>query len=100
MCIRKLEAEMYARIVVPLDGSELAEVVLSHAEELSRMTGAPLHLVRVVDVVTGRGLGSFVALEAAAHAEVINLEEIEARRYLDEMRERLASRGLVVTTGV
>ena len=48
------EAEMYTRIVVPLDGSALAEVALPHAEELSRMTGAPLHLVRIVDVVTGR----------------------------------------------
>jgi nucleotide-binding universal stress UspA family protein len=45
---------MYTRIVVPLDGSELAEVALPNANELSRMSGAPLHLVRVVDVMTGR----------------------------------------------
>jgi nucleotide-binding universal stress UspA family protein len=91
---------MYARIIVPLDGSELAEVVLPHAEELSRLTGAPLHLVRVVDVVTGRALGALVALEAAAHAEIINLEEVEARHYLDKSRERLTSRGFTVTTEI
>jgi nucleotide-binding universal stress UspA family protein len=88
---------MYARIVIPLDGSELAELALPHAEEFSRMSSAPVHLVRVVDVVSGRSFGSFVALEAAAHAEVLNLEEIEARRYLDEMRGTLASRGFTVT---
>jgi nucleotide-binding universal stress UspA family protein len=96
----EMEVTMYARIIVPLDGSELAEVVLPHAGELAHMTGAPVHLVRVVDVVTGNGFGSFVALEAAAHAEVINLEEIEARRYLNEMQERLSSRGFTVTTEI
>jgi nucleotide-binding universal stress UspA family protein len=51
-------------------------------------------------VVTGRSFGSFVALEAAAHAEVLNLEEVEARRYLDEMRDKLAARGFTVTTEI
>jgi nucleotide-binding universal stress UspA family protein len=41
---------MFTRIVVPLDGSALAEQALAVAEDLARRAGAPLHLVRVVDV--------------------------------------------------
>jgi nucleotide-binding universal stress UspA family protein len=40
---------MYQRIIVPLDGSALAERALPLAEGLARLTGAPLHLVRVID---------------------------------------------------
>ena len=39
----------YERIVVPLDGSQLAEEAIAHAESLARAIGASLHLVRVVD---------------------------------------------------
>jgi nucleotide-binding universal stress UspA family protein len=40
---------MFTRIVVPLDGSALAERALPFAEEMSCMTSAPIHLLRVVD---------------------------------------------------
>ena len=77
---------MYTRIVVPLDGSALAEVALPHAEELSRMTGAPLHLVRIVDVVTGRPYGSYLAVEAAGFAEALEVEELEGADYLAALK--------------
>ncbi|MDA1129192.1 MAG: universal stress protein [Chloroflexi bacterium] len=38
---------MYDRIVVPLDGSELAEQVLPFATRISLGLGIPIHLVRV-----------------------------------------------------
>jgi nucleotide-binding universal stress UspA family protein len=37
------------QILVPLDGSALAELALPHARMLARLLGAPLHLLRVVD---------------------------------------------------
>ena len=40
---------MYQRIVVPLDGSDIAELAIPEAERMARLTGAPLHLIRVVD---------------------------------------------------
>ena len=40
---------MYKQIVVPLDGSTFAEAALPLALKLSRMTGAGLHLVSVVE---------------------------------------------------
>lgn len=41
---------MYRRIVVPLDRSESAERALIEAEKLAGLTGAPLLIVRVIDV--------------------------------------------------
>jgi nucleotide-binding universal stress UspA family protein len=41
------EAQMYRKIVVPLDGSPLGERALPLAVELARRTGATLHLVHV-----------------------------------------------------
>ena len=38
---------MYMRILVPLDGSELAQVVLPYVEELIRRTGSEVTLLRV-----------------------------------------------------
>jgi nucleotide-binding universal stress UspA family protein len=89
---------MYTRIVVPLDGSELAEVALPNANELSRMSGAPLHLVRVVDVMTGRPYGTYLAVEAAGYAEALKVEEIESAAYLASVKERLERAGYAVAT--
>jgi len=89
---------MYQRIVVPVDGSELAELAIPHAEELSRLTGAELHLVRVVDIVSGHAYGAYIALEATGYAEALNAETIECAEYLSDLRNQLADRGLRVTT--
>ncbi len=40
---------MYQRILVPLDGSELAQVTLSYVEELARTTGCEVVLLRVAE---------------------------------------------------
>ena len=53
-------ATVYRRIIVPLDGSELAEQALPQAEALARLTGAPLHLVRVIDPAGLGPLGNVV----------------------------------------
>ena len=89
---------MYARIVVPLDGSDLAEMALPHAEELSRMSGAPLHLIRIVDVMTGRPYGTYLAVEAAGYAEALKAEEIEGAAYLAAVKDRIDRAGYAVTT--
>jgi nucleotide-binding universal stress UspA family protein len=44
---------MYQRIMVPLDGSELAQSALPHALELCRATGATLVLIYVRDPRAG-----------------------------------------------
>ena len=39
---------MYERVLVPLDGSELAETVLPYVEELARKLGSEVVLLHVV----------------------------------------------------
>jgi nucleotide-binding universal stress UspA family protein len=65
---------MYKRIMVPLDGSDLAQSALSHALELCRGLGATLLLVYVRDPRSG-------SVEAA-------------RRYLDYVRNEQAATGV------
>ncbi len=90
---------MFRRIIVPLDGSELAERALPQAEELSRLTGAPIHLVRVVDVTVLMRYGAFgLAIEYAAIEPALAEERAAAREYLDRMRREVEARGVSVTT--
>ena len=84
---------MFTRIIVPLDGSELAEQALPQAEELARLTNAPIHLVRIIDVGNPGQYGAYLALEAAGYAEALERDEAETETYLEAMGRRLADRG-------
>jgi nucleotide-binding universal stress UspA family protein len=92
---------MYSRIVIPLDGSELAEKALSHAIEFSRLLNAPLHLVRVADAhalerVAGTGMG-FDYIEMSSMLE----DELDAARtYIEAKAEDLLKQGHTVTNTV
>ena len=91
---------MYARILVPLDGSKLAERALAAAEDLARLMGAPLHLVRGVDP-TPLDLGGYgsdaTVLAQGASSPFLTDEEVAARAYLDRMTARVAEHGLVAS---
>ena len=91
---------MYERIVVPLDGSEVAAVALAPAVELARRLGAPLHLVRVADVTRFQFGLNEAALEYAALGQEMGDEEAEAARYLAETAARLGEDGPAPTTEV
>ena len=41
---------MYKKILVPLDGSELAEAVLPHVKALAKSEGAEIVILRVPDL--------------------------------------------------
>lgn len=88
---------MYSRIMVPLDGSELAEQALTHAQYLAKTSGATLHLVRVVEppaAVRMHGVGAPVNV----YEEVIAAQRQEAIEYLDILRARVRSDGPTVQT--
>ncbi|PSQ13325.1 universal stress protein [Halobacteriales archaeon QS_8_69_73] len=70
---------MYERILVPTDGSEVAEMAVGHALELAERYGAELHALYVVDVDS---------MSLALGAE--QLDRIEQGRFgeMDEVRER------------
>jgi|tagenome__1003787_1003787.scaffolds.fasta_scaffold20907106_2 nucleotide-binding universal stress UspA family protein len=83
---------MFQRVVVPLDGSELAELALPFAEEMSCLTGAPIHLVRVVDPAPDglRVYGAYVDPNAFAVSE--HADRIEAETYLAGIAKDLIER--------
>jgi nucleotide-binding universal stress UspA family protein len=70
-------APMVARIVVPMDGSDVAESALLAAARLSRLLGVQLHLVRVVPV--------------SRRATDIDVMQHDAAAYLDVQVMRLAA---------
>jgi len=82
------------RIVVPLDGSPLAEAALEPAVALARHFGAGLVLLRVVAIFYEPFAG-----EAAAYVPIdTDAELAEARSYLDGIAAPLRAGGLTVTT--
>jgi nucleotide-binding universal stress UspA family protein len=89
---------MFARILVPLDGSPRAERALEPAQALARLSGAPLCLLRVVDV--SQASHGVVMAFSLAPQQVLAAEEVVARQYLDAVRARLAARGLWATAEV
>ncbi len=89
---------VFTRLVVPLDGSKLAERALPAAEELSDLTGTPMHLVRVADPAALGPYGSMLLpAEANAFQQILGDEVVVARDYLDRSIARQADRGRVVT---
>jgi nucleotide-binding universal stress UspA family protein len=84
-----------APIIVPLDGSSLAESALPLAEELARMFGNPLRLVRAVEKPPVATVSyDYPAVIAGAEDWAIE----ETNRYLQRKQEEVAERGLHVTT--
>jgi nucleotide-binding universal stress UspA family protein len=80
---------MYKAILVPLDGSPLAERALPHAEKLAAEAGARLVLMRAARVPP------FAAGDAA---EVQLAVMDEAEEYLATLRAAYAERGIAVET--
>ncbi len=76
---------MFRTILVPLDGSPLAERALPFAEELARATGGNIVLVRAA---WARTVADADWIEAQAEAMD------EARSYLERIAGRLAERGI------
>ena len=70
---------MVERILVPLDGSELAETVLPYAEHLATRSGAELRLLSVTETEAGR---------------------TEANTYLTALREQMAGRAVEASVSI
>ncbi len=86
---------MFHRIVVPLDGSELAERALDRATELARLTNAPIHLVRVIDLGRIDGRGSLVwGLSPWALQRALDEEQQVSLDYLERTSKRLKDQGV------
>ena len=86
---------MYQRLVVPLDGSDMAERALIEAETMAALTQAPLHLVRVIDFTAADAAAAYGVLADPSTISTLLADEVEsARQYLDAVARRTAERGL------
>src|SRR5919197_4810308 len=88
---------MFQQIMVPLDGSELAERALPCAERLGVATGATLHLVHVGErapPLTWPFAPAYVP--GSIYDDLVAQERQQATAYLDKMRERVAAGGVPV----
>jgi nucleotide-binding universal stress UspA family protein len=114
LCVRPGESETdltqelaLGRVLIPLDGSQLAEQILEPATALAAATHAELTLLRVVqqwmtdsDFPNSRSVSGF-SPGFLEQLEVIDREERKrAEGYLDQLAERLRARSLTVQTRV
>ena len=83
---------MYKKILVPLDGSQLAEAVLPHAEALAKTEGAEIVLL---SVPVSPSL-EFLARTPGLATQVIEDAEIETEAYLVKEENKLAEEGIKV----
>ncbi len=88
---------MYKKILVPLDGSELAEKVLPHAVALAKGSKAEVTLLTVVQLSIGFTAAKLEAIPEAA-AERKAALRAEAITYLEKIQRDLKEQGLPART--
>ncbi|MEW6083912.1 MAG: universal stress protein [Chloroflexota bacterium] len=76
---------MYKKILVPLDGSELAEAVLPHAEALAKSENAELVILRVPNIPAGE----YIALDPVVASTIRKDIREEASKYVNEKVDML-----------
>jgi nucleotide-binding universal stress UspA family protein len=90
------------RVVVPLDGSPLAEEALPTAMSLARRLRVPAHLVTAIDVtkIVPVEIMPTMAFDAALYEETIAQIEADATTRLTQSAEQLQHEGVVTTWAV
>ncbi len=86
---------MYKKILVPLDGSDLARKALDQAEQLAPLFGAEIILFQVVPFLPIYG-----SPEMVTPLIVDEKQRESAERYLQSLAETLRQKGLKVSASV
>jgi nucleotide-binding universal stress UspA family protein len=84
---------MYKRIVVPLDGSKLAEQALPHAVAQAKKFGAELVLLQVLEPLPDVSFSAPITVRSAERRSA----EL-AREYLEEAGARIREQGIALRT--
>jgi nucleotide-binding universal stress UspA family protein len=85
---------MYAKILVPLDGSEFAEAALPHVRALAKCTGAEIILLRVVR----QSVRAYAAPDPLLYQPIQEDTTAECADYLEVVAAELKAAGHKVTT--
>lgn len=93
-------AQAPTRVLVPLDGSELAAAVLPLAADLATSLRVPLDLVRIVESTTVAFAGDPFGSLYTDYDRVLTVLREDAERYLATVATPLRARGLAVETTV
>jgi nucleotide-binding universal stress UspA family protein len=88
------------RIIIPLDGSTLAEQVIEPALDLGSLTQAEFTLVRIYGLVIDTGLDSASYAEAGMPEAPMEQLRAEAERYVNDVAEGMRRRGFTVQTHI
>jgi nucleotide-binding universal stress UspA family protein len=95
--------KMYQKIMVPLDGSKLAECVLPHVEKLATSCGTErVILVSVTERIRGYRVIEDYAQSSGERLlpEAVGKKEKQAQRYLGKIAKTLEAKGIKVLTEV
>lgn len=85
---------MYRRILVPLDGSKVAEGVLPHARALAFAEGAELVLLRVA----ANPVLEFTFSDPSVAQSVLEDLETQSKKYMAGIEESLKQDGFLVSS--
>ena len=92
---------MYTRIVVPLDGSDLAETALDTATTFAKTFDASIHVIQVIDTQSMEQMsGSAMGFNYSMLANVFESETEDAHAYISSLVSRLEGEGHTVTSDV
>jgi len=87
---------MYKKILVPLDGSELAEAILPQVRMLAQCADGEIQLLRV----TSYPLYDYAAADVMLVESMVEAIKNDAQQYLDRIAGYLRLNGLRVTTAI
>ena len=87
---------MFKHLLLPLDGSRLAEMALPLAQSLAAQFGSKLTLLQVVSLPYAVGLGHDASGEFSNLNSLNQDMKIEATRYLNAQKEAVAQAGIAV----
>ena len=97
---------MFARILVPLDGSELAERALPLARSITQSSNATIHLVQAVsrlpEAEAGRSGDSILVadLERDAARQLVEARITRGKEYIGRVAAQLEKAGIEVATAL
>jgi len=91
---------MYQKILVPMDGSKLAECVLEHVKSVATGCKVPaVVLLRVIEPISPPGYLPR-AMAEGDYRDAKETAEVQAKDYLTDIAERMKTEGIAVETDI